>query len=130
MPEAYSAFTRGKLLINEGMLFENVTAQLLRSSGKELHYVEFQAKENDKNVHEIVFILPRGKNILPVEVKSGDRTTSKSLAKFRKTYSPRSSIRLSSKNFGREDDLYSIPLYAAFCIDKGWADKVGEDRTE
>ena len=69
MPEAYSAFTRGKLLINEGMLFENVTVQLLRSSGKELHYVEFQAKENDKNVHEIVFILPRGKNILPVEVK-------------------------------------------------------------
>ncbi|AMK13550.1 ATPase [methanogenic archaeon mixed culture ISO4-G1] len=62
--------------------------------------------------------------IVPIEVKPGDRTNSRSLTKLRDRYSPRSSIRLSSKNFGLEEGLYSIPLYAAFCIDKDWAKKV------
>ena len=64
--------------------------------------------------------------VVPIEVRSGDRTGSKSLAKIRNRISPRSAIRLSSKNFGLEDRLYSIPLYAAFCIDGTWAQKAGD----
>ena len=50
--------------------------------------------------------------------------------KLRKRSFPGSAIRLSSKNFGFEDGLYSIPLYAAFCIDGSWAEKTGSSAPE
>lgn len=108
-----------------GVMAENYICQSLTANDIGTYYWN-----PDQNTELDFLFQDSDGEVVPIEVKSGDRTTSKSLAKFRKTYSPRSSIRLSSKNFGREDDLYSIPLYAAFCIDKGWADKVGEDRTE
>ena len=108
-----------------GVMAENYVCQSLTANDMSAYYWN-----PDQNTELDFLFQDSDGEVVPMEVKSGDRTTSKSLAKFRKTYSPRSSIRLSSKNFGREDDLYSIPLYAAFCIDKGWADKVGEDRTE
>lgn len=113
MPEAYSAFTRGKLSINEGMLFENVTAQLLRSSGKELHYVEFQAKKNDRNVHEIDFILLRGKNILPVEVKSSFSSKHRSLDLYTERFADRIdvSVIVHSKNMRADGKVLYLPIY-------------------
>ena len=113
MPEVYSAFTRGKLSINEGMLFENVAAQLLRSSGKELHYVEFKEKENDKNVHEIDFILPKGKKIIPVEVKSSVSSKHRSLDIFMERYSKRidETIVVHSRNMKADGKILYIPIY-------------------
>ena len=65
---------------------------------------------------ELDFILQKGDDIIPVEVKTGRRTKSKSLAMFTVKYKPAYSIRISSKNFGFENNIKSIPLYAAFCI--------------
>lgn len=53
--------------------------------------------------------------IIPIEVKSGQRTRSKSLDKFMKKYGAEA-IRLSTKNFGYEDGIKSVPLYATWCI--------------
>ena len=57
-------------------------------------------------------------DIIPVEVKSGRRTNSKSLNEYIKKYRPNYSIRISSKNFGFENNIKSVPLYAVFCINK------------
>ncbi|MBR7123943.1 MAG: DUF4143 domain-containing protein [Candidatus Methanomethylophilaceae archaeon] len=113
IPEVYSAFTRGKLSINEGMLFENVAAQLLRSAGKELHYVEMRVKENDRNVHEIDFILPKGKKIIPVEVKSSVSTRHRSLDIFMQKYARRidGAVVVHSGNMKTDGKILYIPIY-------------------
>ncbi len=45
--------------------------------------------------------------------------TSDSLNEYIRLFKPAWSIRISEKNFGFEDDINSIPLYAAFCIADG-----------
>ena len=59
-----------------------------------------------------------GQDIIPIEVKSNDNTKSKSLNEYNKTFNPAYSIRISAKNFGYENNIKSIPLYAVFCINK------------
>ena len=54
--------------------------------------------------------------IIPVEVKSADNTRAKSLEIYMKKYNPEYAVKISSKNFGFENNIKSIPLYAVFCI--------------
>jgi len=49
-------------------------------------------------------------------VKSADNVRSRSLAVYRDTYAPPLAVRLSGAEFGEEDGLRSVPLYAAFCL--------------
>jgi predicted AAA+ superfamily ATPase len=65
---------------------------------------------------ELDFVLQKGNEIIAVEVKTGTRTKSKSLNMFVTKYKPAYSIRISSKNFGFENNIKSVPLYAVFCI--------------
>jgi len=118
MPEVYSAFTKGRLSINEGMLFENVVAQLLRSSGKDLHYVELKKKKDDKNVYEIDFILPKGKKITPVEVKSSTSSKHDSLDFFLEKYSKRidGAIIVHPRNMKSEGKILYLPIYMVSLI--------------
>ncbi len=105
-----------------GVMAENYVAQSLVANDLKAYYWN-----PDQNTEVDFIIQDADGEAVPIEVKSGDRTDSKSLNKLRKRYSPRSSIRISSKNYGYEDGLYSLPLYAAFCIDGEWATKVRED---
>ena len=57
-------------------------------------------------------------NIIPVEVKSSDKVRSKSLSVFVSKYVVPYSVRISSKNMGFENNVLSVPLYAAHCIKK------------
>lgn len=93
----------------KGVLTENYVACELYPKSKELYYYNF-----DK--YEIDFLIKIDGNIVPVEVKSGKRTNSKSLNEYIKKYNPKYSIRISSKNFGFENNIKSVPLYAVFCI--------------
>jgi hypothetical protein len=54
--------------------------------------------------------------IIPIEVKSGDNVRSKSLKVYCEKYRPTKSIRVSSRNFGFENNIKSLPLYAVFCL--------------
>ncbi len=65
---------------------------------------------------EIDFIIQRQGNIIPVEVKAADNTRAKSLSVYMKAYKPEYAIKLSTKNFGFENNKKAVPLYAAFCI--------------
>lgn len=55
-------------------------------------------------------------NVIPLEGKSADNVRSKSLKSFISLYEPPYSIRTSAKNFGFENHIKSIPLYALFCL--------------
>ena len=72
--------------------------------------------KNEKGTSEIDFVIARDGKIIPIEVKSSNNTRSKSLDYYIKTYKPEYSIRISSKNFGLENNIKSIPLYAVFCL--------------
>ena len=69
-----------------------------------------------KGAHEIDFIIMREGKIIPIEVKSADNTRSKRLDYYMKKYQPEYGIKISTKNFGFENGVKSIPLYATFCI--------------
>ncbi len=94
-----------------GVLTENYVACHLYPKAKELYYYTF-------NKYEIDFLLKIDGNIIPLEVKSGRRNHSKSLNEYLKKYKPPYSIRTSSKNFGFENNIKSVPLYAVFCLNK------------
>lgn len=105
----YSEIFLDKNEMYKGVLTENYVACEFYSKFKELYYYNF-----DK--YEIDFLLKLDGDIIPVEVKSGQRTNSKSLNEYIKKYNPKYSIRISQKNFGFENNIKSVPLYAIFCI--------------
>lgn len=88
----------------------NIAYELYPKS-KELYYYNFDR-------YEIDFLIKIEGDILPIEVKSGRRTNSKSLNEYIKKYHPKYCIRISSKNFGFENHIKSVVLYAVFCINK------------
>ena len=95
----------------KGALIENYIACEIYSKTKELYFYNFQK-------YEIDFLVKIDNKIIPIEVKSSKRTTSKSLNEYINKYRPAYCIRISTKNFGFENNIKSIPLYAVFCIFK------------
>jgi predicted AAA+ superfamily ATPase len=65
---------------------------------------------------EVDFVLQLNDKVVPVEVKKGRRNRSKSLGVFIEKYKSDYAIRISKKNFGFENNIKSVPLYAVFCI--------------
>lgn len=88
------------------------------------NYVNVQLLINGYNTYywrsergaEIDFVIQREGKLIPIEVKSADNTRAKSLKVYMDTFGPEYAIKLSSKNFGFEDNKKIVPLYAAFCI--------------
>lgn len=88
------------------------------------NYVNVQLSINGYNTYywqsergaEIDFVIQREGKLIPIEVKSADNTRAKSLKVYMDTFKPEYAIKLSSKNFGFEDNKKIVPLYAAFCI--------------
>ncbi|NLF41759.1 MAG: ATP-binding protein [Bacteroidales bacterium] len=93
-----------------GAVAENYVAQAFTSNLIPLLYWK-----ND-NTAEVDFVIQKGIDVIPIEVKSGLRVRSKSVSIFLKQYQCPYAIRLSKKNFGYENNIKSVPSYAAFCI--------------
>ena len=94
----------------KGNIAENYVAEQLVRNGVSLYYWKSHSDA------EIDFILYNKDGLIPIEVKASDNITSKSLNSYIKKYNPKYSIRISAKNFGFENNIKSIPLYAAFLI--------------
>lgn len=95
----------------KGALTENYVMQALVTSGLTPYYW------TDKNQAEVDFVIQdKQGDILPIEVKSATHVRAKSLQTFRKRYDIKKTIRISSRNFGLENGLLSLPLYAVFCL--------------
>lgn len=97
--------------IYRGALTENYVAQTLKAGGYDLYYWTLDAP-----AAEVDFVIQKEGRILPVEVKSGEHVKSRGLKHFQKIAAPEKMIRLSRKNFGREEEILALPLYAAFCL--------------
>lgn len=93
-----------------GGLTENYVDMQLRSKGLDLYYWTY------KSDAEVDFITRIDGNIIPIEVKSNDNVKAKSLSYFVKHFQPEYGIRISTKNFGFENGIKSVPLYAVWCL--------------
>lgn len=95
----------------KGALAENYIMQALVSNGISPYYWSSPGKA------ELDFVFQdRQGNIIPLEGKSADNVRAKSLKMFISLYQPPYAIRVSAKNFGYENGIKSIPLYALFCL--------------
>ncbi len=94
----------------KGGMTENYVNIQLRTSGYNTYYWESHGHA------ELDFIVRIDDDIIPIEVKSAENTKAKSLAVYRNLYEPKYVIKLSTKNFGFENGIKSIPLYAAYLI--------------
>ncbi len=97
-------------MISMGPLTENYVANELRVNGYDLYYWESEGKA------ELDFIIQKDIDIVPIEVKSSIHIKSRSLDLYINKYNPKYAIRISEKNFGFENNIKSVPLYAVFCI--------------
>ena len=96
----------------KGALAENYVCNALVQCGLKPYYWESNGKA------EVDFVVQdKDGNIIPIEVKSSIHTRSKSLNVFKSLYKIPYSIRISTKNFGFENDIKCIPLYSVFCLD-------------
>jgi predicted AAA+ superfamily ATPase len=97
----------------KGALTENYVAAALKTNGYDLYYWEANGKA------ELDFVIQSAEgDIIPVEVKAADNVRAKSLGVFMKKYDIQKAIRISSKNFGFENHIKSVPLYAVFAINE------------
>ena len=96
-----------------GMMAENYVAQELNAKNIPLYYwtsgnsAELDFVYQDNNIQSVI----------PFEVKSGDNVKAKSFRNFMKEYNSKYGIRASTRNFGFENNIMSIPLYSLFCLE-------------
>lgn len=113
--ELYRAILFDKLNVNEGMLMENVVAQMLRNKRERLYFYSRSDTNNRENHMEIDFLIDNGKKISPVEVKSSNYQKHSSLNKFRKHFASvlGPAYILYTKDVMIKDDIIHLPLYMA-----------------
>ena len=114
----YRAILFDKLSINEGMIMENVVAQMLRTNGHKLYFYSRSDATNRKNDMEIDFLITEGKKICPIEVKSNNYVSHSSLDKFRDKFSSKigNSYILYSKDVIVKDGIINLPIYMAMFL--------------
>lgn len=106
----YNDIILDNLLQYKGIIAENYVATQLVSNHIPLIYWE------SGNQAEVDFILYNDDGIIPIEVKANNNVGSQSLNIYMKRFKPKYGIRISTKNFGFDNNIKSIPLYATFCI--------------
>ena len=70
------------------------------------------------NTAEVDFILQSGSEIVPVEVKSERNVKARSLAEYRKKYTPKYSVKTSMKNETNGEEVLNIPLYLISALER------------
>ena len=116
--DLYRKLMFGKLEVNEGMLVENIVAQMLRAAGHKLYFFSNSSRTSADDRMEIDFLIAKSvatsrHNISPIEVKSGQRYTLNSLRKCIAKYGSQLSTPyvLHDKDMKIEDEIVYLPLY-------------------
>lgn len=115
---APTAFGEGNRLFTEfkGALTENFVLQTLSTQFEVVP--RYWTQSNPP--YKVDFLLQRENDIFPVEVKSGDNTTSRSLKKFKELFPDKVKLRIrfSLDNLKLDDDMLNIPLFMADQADR------------
>ena len=104
-------FMEEELVEFKGGMIENYVDNQLTINGLHTYFWR-----NEKGTKEVDFVVSLDGKLIPIDAKRGDQVTSVSLNDYIKEFKPAYSIRISQRNFGFENGILSVPLYAVFCI--------------
>jgi uncharacterized protein len=85
--QLYKSILFDKLNLNEGMLMENIVAQMLCAGGHDLYFYSRPGDHDNSTRMEIDFLIARNGKICPIEVKASDYRRHMSLDRFCKKFS-------------------------------------------
>ena len=107
----YDKLLADRLQANMGYVYENLVAQMLKSSGNNLYFHTWP--KDDKHNYEIDFLLSRGAKICPIEVKSASYKSHVSLDAFCKKFSSRVGNRyvVYTKDLRHDGETTLLPIY-------------------
>lgn len=110
----YEKLLNDNLSANLGYLYENVVAQILTANGNELFYHTIK-NETSRHSYEVDFLITRKNKICPIEVKSSNYRTHKSIDAFCEKYSSRvlNKYLIYTKDFSKDTNIFCLPVY--FC---------------
>ena len=110
----------GDIALNEGMLTENVIAQMLTAAGRKLFFFSRHDRNSRQNSIEVDFLVSKSKlarknNVHPIEVKSGKNVKHHALDKFMAKYSDWLDVPylLWDRDVALKDGILHLPLYMA-----------------
>lgn len=112
--DIYAKLLSDSLGADLGYLYENAVAQVLASCGRGLYYHTW-TPEGKSHPYEIDFLLADKAKIVPIEVKSSNVGSHKSIDEFCKKYSGVISRRIlfSQKDVSNQEMLELKPIYLA-----------------
>ena len=108
----YNKLLSDKLDANLGYVYENVVAQMLIAKGNNLFYYTMES-ETSNHLYEIDFLTSVGDKVCPLEVKSSNYRTHKSLDVFCDKFSNRVRDKyvVHTKDYKWENGIHYIPVY-------------------
>ena len=71
---------------------------------------------SDSNKYEIDFMIQRGADVIPLEVKAEQNVHAKSLRAYYDKYHPAKALRLSMNDYREQDWVTNWPLFAIRCL--------------
>ena len=110
--DVYAKLLSNKLPANLGFLYENLIAQMIASSGRELFYHTWK-KNNSTHYYEVDFLVSEGSKINAFEIKSSGTGMHESITAFYKKFTKNVNniYFLSQKDVGNEENLFFKPFY-------------------
>ena len=110
--DVYAKLLSDKLPANLGYLYENLVAQMIAASGRELYYHTWDKKDST-HYYEVDFLISEGSKIDAFEIKSSGTGKHESINMFYKKFSKNVNniYLLSQKDVGKEDNLLLRPFY-------------------
>lgn len=108
----YNKLLSDKLDTNMGYVYENAVAQMLIAKGNNLFYYTMES-ETSNHLCEIDFLISDRDKINPIEVKSGNYRSHKSMDVFCKKFSSRIKEKyvFHTKDYKWENGIHYIPIY-------------------
>ena len=108
----YNKLLSDKLDANLGYVYENVVAQMLTAKGNNLFYYTMNSNTSN-HLYEIDFLMSVSDKICPIEVKSGNYRSHKSLDVFCDKFSSRIRDKyvIHTKDYKWENGINYIPVY-------------------
>lgn len=121
--EIYKKILFNKLTFNNGMIVENIVAQMLVASKNKLYFFSRNNREDSSETMEIDFLLSKSAitsmhNIIPIEVKSGKNYTYSSLNKLIGKYKDylAQPIIIHTSDLKIENNILYLPIYMTMLL--------------
>lgn len=115
--QLYKRIMDERLSINQGMIYENMIAQMITAMGRKLYFFTRYSEEKHRNDIEIDFLLSNESKmnfkVYPLEVKSSKNYSAISLGRFKEIYGRKIATPyiIHPKNYSKEGELVKVPPY-------------------